>query len=626
MGHVPGVNTSASQRAMNMFMAVRYIQNLNGNNRGVIFATGTDIRNSMSDMYTMLRYLGPDILESSGAINFDSFMGTFGEVVKTIEVNPEGTGYRENSRLSKFTNIPEMVLMYRQVADILTDKQLQLPKPKVEEINVAAESGRWLAMYMAYLANRAQATRTGSVDNRDDNLLKIASDGRKASLDMRLVDSRIPDDPKSKVNECVRNLLKEWKSGQDKKLTQIVFCDMGVSKKGVFNIYDDIKNKLMANGVPEKEIAFSQDFKTDSKKKELESSLNNGDIRIVIASTETLGVGSNIQEKLVAQHNLDAPWRPRDLEQRGGRMERPGNSNETTRRYNYAQTDSFDLFMWETLKRKAAFIQQAKVDPRSAAREIDEDLNPTYSELMAITTGNPLIRRKIEIDSNVEKLQSAERSHKRSQWDNTYQIRSHETHTDYSNESIRSNNELQKLYQQENSSLKIGNIIFTDPKKAASAINAIVKQKTEISAYKSVHTIPLGEIGKLPFQLTYMPVAGKWIMQTDTEKPKTISEHKSVRAMVDSLLDFSNELQREINRSSRDIERHEEAIESLKEAATKPFKHKEELDQLLVAQRDINTELSNMANEEISVQQNKAEDFEQELNSIPTHAPIMRVG
>ena len=307
-------------------------------------------------------------------------------------------------------------------------------------------------------------------------------------------------------------------------------------------------------------------------------------------------------------------------------MERPGNSNETTRRYNYAQTDSFDLFMWETLKRKAAFIQQAKVDPRSAAREIDEDLNPTYSELMAITTGNPLIRRKIEIDSNVEKLQSAERSHKRSQWDNTYQIRSHETHTDFSNESIRSYKELQKLYQQENSNLKIGNAIFTDPKKAASAINAIVKQKTEISAYKSVHTIPLGEIGKLPFQLKYMPVAGKWIMQTDTEKPKTISEHKSVRAMVDSLLNFSNELQLEINRANRDIERHEEAIESLKEAATKPFKHKEELDQLLVAQRDINTELSNMANEEISVQQNKVEDFEQELNSMPTHAPIMRVG
>lgn len=626
MGHVPGVNTSASQRAMNMFMAVRYIQELNGDNKGVIFATGTDIRNSMSDMYTMLRYLGPDVLEASGATNFDSFMGTFGEVVKTVEVNPEGTGYRENSRLSKFTNIPEMVLMYRQVADVLTDQQLQLPKPKVDEINVAAESGDWLAMYMAYLANRAKATRTGSVNNRDDNLLKIASDGRKASLDMRLVDSRIPDDPRSKVNLCVQNVLKEWEAGKDKRLTQIVFCDLGVPKKGVFNIYDDIRDKLIAAGIPEKEIAFSQDYKTDSKKKELEGALNSGDIRVVIASTETLGVGSNVQEKLVAQHNLDAPWRPRDLEQRGGRMERPGNSNEQTRRYNYAQTDSFDLFMWETLKRKAAFIQQAKVDPRSAAREIDEDLNPTYSELMAITTGNPLIRKKIEIDSNVEKLQSAERSHKRAQWDNTNQIRSHKNHINYIQESIESNKRLLGAYQANNSVLSIGNTIYTDPKKAASAINILLKKHTENTAYKPVHTIPIGSIGTLPIQLSYLAAAGRWALQTGDDKNRTVSEHKSVRGMVDGLLQFDNELQRDIRWAEREIQRHEGAIESLQESATKPFKHKSELDELLAEQRELNTELSNAANEEIAEQHQKVPDFEQELESISKHATRMRVG
>jgi N12 class adenine-specific DNA methylase/phage/plasmid primase-like uncharacterized protein len=626
MGHVPGVNTSASQRAMNMFMAVRYIQELNGDNKGVIFATGTDIRNSMSDMYTMLRYLGPDVLEASGATNFDSFMGTFGEVVKTIEVNPEGTGYRENSRLSKFTNIPEMVLMYRQVADVLTDQQLQLPKPKVDEINVAAESGDWLAMYMAYLASRAKATRTGAVSNRDDNLLKIASDGRKASLDMRLVDSRIPDDPRSKVNLCVKNILKEWEEGKDKRLTQIVFCDLGVPKKNVFNIYGDIRDKLIAAGIPEKEIAFSQDYKTDSKKKELEGALNSGDIRVVIASTETLGVGSNVQEKLVAQHNLDAPWRPRDLEQRGGRMERPGNSNKQTRRYNYAQTDSFDLFMWETLKRKAAFIQQAKVDPRSAAREIDEDLNPTYSELMAITTGNPLIRKKIEIDSSVERLQSAERSHKRAQWDNTNQIRSHKNHIHYIQESIESNKRLLCAYQANNTELSIGNTIYTDPKKAASAISILLKKHTENTVYKPIHTIPLGSIGTLPLQLSYLAATGRWVLQTGDNKNRTVSEHKSVRGMVDGLLQFDNELQRDIRWAERDIQRHEAAIASLQESATKPFKHKNELDGLLAEQRELNTELSNAANDEVAEQHKKVPDFEQELESISKHAPKMRVG
>lgn len=627
MSHVPGVNTSSSQRAMNMLMAVRYIQELNNDYRGVIFATGTDIRNSMSDMYTMLRYLAPDVLEASQSESFDAFMGTFGEVVKTVEVNPEGTGYRENSRLSKFTNIPEMVMMYRQVADVLTDAQLKLPKPKVDEINIAAESGEWLRMYMAHLAERAKATRSGGVDNRDDNLLKIANDGRKASLDMRLIDERIPDDPKSKVNRCVENVVNEWKNGASDRLTQIVFCDMGVPKKDRFSVYEDIKEKLVREGIPEREIAFAQDYKTDLKKKQLESELNSGDIRVVIASTETLGVGSNVQERLVAQHNLDAPWRPRDLEQRGGRMERPGNTNEETRRYNYTQADSFDLFMWETLKRKAAFIQQAKVDPRSAAREIDEDLNPTYSEVMAITTGNPLIRKKIEIDSTVEKLQSAERSHKRAQWDNTNQIAGHNSKISSLEQYIAKTLSLVKSMQENNGEVRIEGRTYTDINALSKTINRMLKEFTDGSSYKGSNHLPLGTIGTTPFFLQHRMMDGSWALRVgDDSHQREVSSLKSMKSKVEALFSFERELLGDVKRAEREISRHESAIESLQEVASKPFTHQEELIRALDIQKQLNIELSETANEEIDKNHQNQERFVDALEAIPQHAVRMRVG
>ena len=619
MGHVPGVNTSASQRAMNMFMAVRYIQELNGNYRGVIFATGTDVRNSMSDMYTMLRYLGPDVLEASEVSDFDSFMGTFGEVVKTVEVTPEGSGYRENSRLSKFTNIPEMAMMYRQVADVLTDKQVNIPKPKVDEINVAAEPSEWLTLYMADLSRRAKATRESGVDAREDNILKISGDGRKSSLDMRLIDQRIPDDPGSKINLCVGNVFREWELGKEGKLAQIVFCDMGVPKKDQFSVYTDIREKLINKGIPEDEVAFAQDYKTPAKKSVLDSSLNSGQIRVVIASTETLGVGSNVQERLVAQHNLDAPWRPRDLEQRGGRMERYGNTNSLTRRYNYSTIDSFDLFMWETLKRKAGFIAQVKTDPRSAAREIEEDMSPTYSDLMAITTGSPLIKAKIEIDSSVERLQSAERSHKRALWDNTKGINQHTSHIDAHQETNERRRQILKKYRAGDSSLIIGQKEYFDPKKAAAAVKKMLKEHVnkENSAYKSLRPMPLGSIGDLPIRMENCSMVGGWVLATDDGYSNRISDHKSARGMVDALYVFGDKLNRNIERSEREIERHNASINSLKEVATAEYKDKDELNALLQKQREVIAALAVEATNEVEEQQNKSTlDFQSKLNEL----------
>jgi len=626
MGHIPGVNTSSSQQAMNMFMAVRFVQELNGDNRGIVFATGTDVRNSMSDMYTMLRYLAPDILQAADASNFDSFMSTFGEVVKTIEIKPEGTGYRENARLSKFTNIPEMVMMYRQVADVLTNEELNLPRPTVKTLNIAANSSEWLVMYMSQLAERAINVRNRAVSNREDNLLKISGAGRKASLDMRLINPNIPDDPGSKVNLCVANVMREWDAGKSERLTQVIFCDQGTPKKEQFNIYDDIKTKLIANGVPEKEIAFSQSYKTQIKKKELEDQLNKGDIRVVIASTETLGVGSNIQERLVAEHNLDAPWRPRDLEQRGGRMVRPGNTNEQTTRYIYSTVDSFDLFLWETLKRKASFIKQAKTEPQNAAREIEEEVAPTYSEIMAITTGNPLIREKIGIDSQVEKLEISERTHKKSQWKGQIRIKELRASIDRNQELSSERSLLIDAMISKSKLLVIDGVEYTNLKKAGTAISSMVKQSSSSTIANSIRSITLGSFGDASLDLSYKPECERWVLRVGVNEPFQVSDYKSINKMLLALIEFPDFLGR-INRFSLDeIAEKQEAIESLEKSLETAFAQSGDLNEALRKQAEINHDLASAANKDLESADNIVNNFDDEVEKLTIRAPGMRYG
>ncbi len=611
MSHIPGVNSSQSLQATAMYMACRYVQEIN-DNRGVVFATGTDIRNSMSDMYTMMRFLAPDVLASANASTFDSFMGTFGEVVKSIEVNPEGSGYRENSRLSKFINIPELVTMYRQIADIVPSSTLNLSRPNVETVAVAAEPCEWTKRYMSYLSQRARDVRSRMVKPTEDNILKIANGGRLASLDIRLIDKNLPDFEGSKVNICVNNILSEYQSGKRQKLAQLVFCDLGIHKKtNGFSVYEDIQEKLIARGMPADAIAIAQDYDKEPQKKLLEQQINNGDIAVCIASTAKLGVGSNVQQRLVALHNLDAPWRPRDLEQRIGRIERQGNMNDNVRIYNYSTIDSFDLFMWETLFRKAGFIVQIKVDPKNAARELLEDINPTYADVMAITTGNPKIKRKIELDGEVEKLQTLERGHQRNQWESTGQIAHLER------ELVRFSTGID-FYKREMGKLDGAKMTFSGQTfdnldKAAQFVKKyLLTRKPQNTGEKPDLIIPLGSFGSMELDLRLDHGIGRYVLRAKGEQTHIVSTNENAVRMVKKLASLASVFEKNIDTFEDNIRHTNKRIESLNAVQGQPFEHKQKLEDSILELQTITRELADDANEQLQ-QQEESVPFETQL-------------
>lgn len=615
MSHIPGVNSSAAQQAMAMLMAVRYIQDLNGDNKGVVFATGTDVRNSMSDMYTMLRYIGPDVLESAGVESFDEFMGAFGEVVNAIEINPEGTGYRQNSRLSRFVNVPELVMLYRQIADVLVSEQLNLKKPQIDEINVVAEPCKYLDMYMADLSRRATACRGGGVDPSEDNILKISHNGKQASLDMRLIDPRIPDNPESKINLCVKNVAREYEDGRENKLVQVIFCDQGTpGGSSEINLYQDIKDKLVAKGIPANEIVFAHDFNTDARKDDMQAKLNQGIYRVVIGSTEKLGVGNNIQTRLVAEHDLDPPWRPRDVEQRNGRMDRPGNTNAVARKYTYATKDSFDLFMWETLKRKANFIYQTKVSPRDAARVIDEDMTPNYSEIMAITTGNPLIKEKMDLDSKIEKLEAGERIFNRQDWQRGSEISELKRTVDANKNRETSLNQI--IPDIANKPLFIGKNEITDHKEGGKLLKAIIAEFEKRGLTGQGEPLKIGQIGDTPIKLNYLHTQDRWVASiVEDVRRFTLSDNKIPSAMVSDLMSASNTLEKELNRTQRVITRADTMLQSLEAAVGGVYPHIEELKTLRVKSSEIEGNIAEMAENDQSSRRHPG-NFHEELNKL----------
>ncbi len=602
MGHIPGVNTTKSRQATAMFMACRFIQEMN-DNRGIIFATGTDIRNSMSDMYTMMRFLAPQVLDSADVGSFDSFMGTFGEVVKTIEVNPEGSGYRENQRLSKFINIPEMGSLYRQITDVIPSDTLDLPRPIVDTRAVAAEPCEWTKRYMEYLSQRARSVRSSLVTPDIDNILKISNDGRKASLDIRLIDPNLPDFAGSKVNTCINNVMTEYNAGKGDKLTQLIFCDIGIHKKTTsFSVYEEIRGKLTTRGIPADAIAIAQDYNTEAKKKILEEQINSGDIAVCIASTEKLGVGSNVQKRLVALHNLDAPWRPRDLEQRIGRIERQGNLNDKVSVYNYSTIDSFDLFMWETLYRKAGFIVQAKTDPKNAAREIEEDISATYADVMAITTGNPKIKRKIALDGEVEQLNTLERSHQRNQWEGAQQIDRLKASLSRFAKAIDFNNdEIGKL---NGAKWQFKGQTFEDVDKAAKFIkeHLLTIMKSQEKGKQDL-IIPIGKFGEMETKLRFDGKLERYVLQAKGEETHIASTNKNFIRMIKEIVKLAPALAEKNNRVTADITHTNERIASLQSMQGQPFEHKQKLDDSVLELQTITRELAEEANAQLQNQE-----------------------
>ena len=445
MRNVAGLSTTDAQKSSDMFAKCRYMDEITGS-RGVIFATGTPVSNSMTELYTMQRYLQYDRLQELGMAHFDCWASRFGETVTALELAPEGTGYRARTRFSKFFNLPELMNLFKEIADIKTADQLHLPTPEVEYHNIVAQPTEHQKEMVKALSERAAKVHGGSIDPREDNMLKITSDGRKLGLDQRIINPLLPDEPGTKVNQCVDNIMQIWRDGQADKLTQLVFCDISTPQAAsptrkaakaldnptmhaledavplpepepAFTVYEDIRQKLIAQGMPAEQIAFIHEANTEVRKKELFSKVRTGQVRVLLGSTQKMGAGTNVQDRLVALHDLDCPWRPGDLAQRKGRIERQGNQNETVHVFRYVTEGTFDAYLWQTVENKQKFISQI-MSSKSPVRSCD-DVDETalsFAEIKALCAGDPRIKERMDLDVDVSRLKLMKADHQSKQY------------------------------------------------------------------------------------------------------------------------------------------------------------------------------------------------------------------
>lgn len=413
MRNVAGIGQSEAFKSSDMFMKCRYMDEMTGG-KGIVFATGTPVSNSMTELYTMQRYLQYDTLKKNGLEHFDSWASTFGETQSAFELSPEGTGYRVKTRFSKFYNLPELMSMFKEVSDIQTADMLNLPVPEAHFKVIKTEPSEEQKEILKSLSERADKVRNKSVEPEEDNMLKITNDGKKLALDQRLINPLLPDDENSKVNVCVKNVFSIWDKTKENKSTQLLFSDMSTPKgDGSFNIYDDIRDKLVKLGIPKEEIAFIHEANSDKQKDELFAKVRKGEIRILMGSTQKMGAGTNVQNKLIAMHDLDVPWRPADLEQRSGRIVRQGNENKEVSIYRYVTENTFDSYLWQTIENKQKFISQIMTSktPVRVAEDVDES-SLNYAEIKALATGDPKIKEKMDLDNEVTKLKMLEANYK----------------------------------------------------------------------------------------------------------------------------------------------------------------------------------------------------------------------
>ena len=412
MRNVGGIAQTEAQKSSDLFMKCRYLDEITGN-RGTVFATGTPVSNSMVELYSVQRYLQYDTLAQNGLQHFDSWASTFGETVTALELAPEGTNYRAKTRFAKFYNLPELMQMFREVADIQTADMLKLPVPTVNYHNIKTKPSEIQTEMVASLAKRAEKVRARLVEPNIDNMLKITNDGRKLALDQRMIDPMLPDDPESKVNACVDNVYRIWEEHADTKATQLVFCDLSTPKNdGTFNVYDDMREKLIARGIPAEQIRFIHEATTDAQKKELFGKVRSGEVRVLFGSTPKMGAGTNVQDRLIAIHNLDCPWRPSDLEQRQGRIERQGNMFPEVEVYRYVTEQTFDAYLYQLVESKQKFISQIMTSksPVRSAEDVDE-VALSFAEVKMLATGDARFKEKMDLDIQVSKLRVLKQSY-----------------------------------------------------------------------------------------------------------------------------------------------------------------------------------------------------------------------
>ena len=580
MRNVGGISQTEAQKSSDLYMKCRYLDELTGG-RGVIFATGTPISNTMVEMYTMQKYLQYHTLEEHGLLNFDAWASTFGETVTAIELAPEGTGYRAKTRFSRFYNLPELMSMFKEVADIQTADMLKLPVPKAEYHNIVLKPSEQQKEMVAALGERAEKVRNRMVDSTEDNMLLITNDGRKLALDQRLLNPLLPDSDTGKVNACADNIFAIWQRTSARRSTQMAFCDLSTPKgNGDFNIYDDLRDKLIARGIPAEEIAYIHTANTEAQKKELFGKVRSGQVRVLIGSTQKMGAGTNVQKKLAALHHLDCPWRPSDLQQREGRIIRQGNENDEVDIYTYVTENTFDSYLYQLVEGKQKFIGQIMTSksPVRSAEDIDETAL-SYAEIKALCTGNPHIKEKMDLDIDVQRLRLLKANHLSQRYALEDQIiktlpqeiaRYEQYIEGYTSDMDRLKED---THPNEDgfSPMEVEGTVYTDKKAAGSAILAACKAMT------SPEPVPLGQYRGFDMDLSFASLTREFKVTLKGTLYYTTNLGTDIFGNILRLDNLLGSMEERINTCREQLENTKVQLENAKLEVEKPFPQEDEL-------------------------------------------------
>lgn len=595
MRNVAGIAQTEAQKSSDMFAKCQYMDELTGG-KGITFATGTPISNSMTELYTNMRYLQYSTLQKLGLGNFDSWAATFGETQTAIELAPEGTGYRAKTRFAKFFNLPELISLFKESADIQTPDMLKLPVPEAEYENVVLKPSEYQKEMVQSLADRAEAVRDRKVEPHVDNMLKITNDGRKLALDQRLINDMLPDEDNSKATTCVDKACEIWEETKEQKSAQLIFCDLSTPKgDGTFNVYEDIRGKLIEKGVPPEEIAFIHDANTEKRKAELFAKVRSGQVRFLLGSTAKMGAGTNVQDRLIALHHLDVPWRPSDIEQQEGRILRQGNMNDKVKIFRYVTEGTFDSYSWQLIENKQKFIGQIMTSksPVRSCEDIDEAAL-SYAEVKALATGNPYIKEKMDLDIQVSKLKLLKANHTSQRYRLEDNIAKHYpmqiTALKERLEGYRTDIQTyaaHKPVDKDAFSMKIGNRTYTDKKEAGAALIDMCR-----SAKQPNMAVTIGEFQGFKMSVSFDSFFSKF----------TISLKGSLSHEVEIGADPLGNLQRLSNAlegmtgKMTDVEQKlsnvEHQLETAKVEVTKPFAQEQELAEKLERLAELNALLN----------------------------------
>ena len=595
MRNVAGISQTDAQKSSDMFMKCRYMDEITGG-KGITFATGTPVSNSMTELYTIMRYLQYDTLMNMGMGHFDSWAATFGETVTAIELSPEGTGYRAKTRFARFFNLPELISIFKEAADIQTADMLNLPVPEAEYINEVLKPSEEQKEMVEAFSERAEKVRGGVVDPRVDNMLKITNDGRKCALDQRLLNDMLPDAGESKVNACVENAFQVWEDGKDTQATQLIFCDLSTPKNdGTFNVYDDVRNKLVERGIPKEEIAFIHEYNTEVRKAELFAKVRAGQVRILMGSTPKLGAGTNVQDRLLALHHLDCPWKPSDLEQQEGRILRQGNQNDKVKIFRYVTENTFDSYMWQILENKQKFISQIMTSksPVRACEDVD-DTALSYAEIKALATGNEYIKEKMDLDVQVSKLKLLKANHTsqiyRLESDIAKRYPVQITALKEKIAGMRVDADVVKgidLQDNDHFAMTVGGKLYTDKKEAGVAL---ISAASGLKSVKSAGQI--GEYHGFALSSEYNFLSNTYTMTLKGKCSYKIEFGKDTLGNIQRIHNALSAIEKKLADTEQNLETVQQQLKTAQEEVQKPFPKEAELSEKMERLAELNAMLN----------------------------------